>query len=101
VRLRQPTATEPKLASEKRCACNMQHLCRYPEAIDVCETVLNLNSIHYGAWSGMGLCYDHVQKREKAVECFERALEICPHMNQVRQRYESLKKPFESAGDGI
>ena len=47
--------------------------------------------IHFGAWAGMGHCHAHQGKLHQAVECYERALSINPHMTQVRQAIAELK----------
>jgi tetratricopeptide (TPR) repeat protein len=63
--------------------------------------VVQLNPLHYAALSGKGLCHDHLKERESAIECFERALQIYPFMSQVQKRLNELKRPYESAGDGV
>ena len=58
---------------------------------DVVET-LKLEPRHYGALSGQGLIYLQLQERRLALEYFEKALEANPHMSNVRENIEMLKK---------
>lgn len=65
--------------------------CRWQDSIDVCETVLQLNPLHYAALSGKALCHVSLQENDKAIACFRRALEINPFMKQVRERLAALE----------
>ncbi len=58
---------------------------------DVVET-LKLEPRHYGALSGQGLIYIRLEERRLALEYFEKALDANPHMINVRQNIEMLKK---------
>jgi tetratricopeptide (TPR) repeat protein len=54
--------------------------------------VLALEPRHFGALSGLGLINMELDKPDAALEAFERALKIHPHMPGVKQRVEMLKK---------
>lgn len=41
---------------------------RYEESIADCEAVLKLQPYHFGAASGMGLCYIMLSKDEEAIK---------------------------------
>ncbi|MCS6858919.1 MAG: tetratricopeptide repeat protein [Abditibacteriales bacterium] len=60
-------------------------------ALADCEKAIALNPIHFGAWAGMGHCYLHLRNREKALEAYERALEINPNMEQIRLIVQQLR----------
>jgi tetratricopeptide (TPR) repeat protein len=47
---------------------------------------------HFGAWAGMGHCHAHLGQRAEALECYERALEINPHLSCVREAIEELRR---------
>jgi hypothetical protein len=46
--------------------------------------------IHFGAWAGMGHCHTHLRNLPQAVRCYEKALEINPHMSEIRQAVDEL-----------
>ncbi len=56
------------------------------------EKTLALEPRHFGALSGQGLIYLRREKPTQAVEYFKRALEVNPHMSNIRQNLESLKE---------
>jgi tetratricopeptide (TPR) repeat protein len=64
---------------------------RYDESIADCKRAVALMPIHFGAWAGMGHCHAHKGQLACAVECYEKALSINPHMSQVRESIEELK----------
>lgn len=64
---------------------------RYEQSIADCRKAVELMPIHFGAWAGMGHCYAHLGKIWQALECYEKALSINPHMSQIRQAVEELK----------
>ncbi len=56
------------------------------------EKTLALEPRHFGALSGQGLIYLRQDKPEQALEYFRQALEVNPHMSNIRQNLESLEK---------
>jgi cytochrome c-type biogenesis protein CcmH/NrfG len=46
---------------------------------------------HFGAWAGLGHCYAHEGQLAEAVEAYERALAINPHLEGVRQAVEEMR----------
>ncbi|MBF2049197.1 MAG: tetratricopeptide repeat protein [Leptolyngbya sp. IPPAS B-1204] len=52
---------------------------RYRSSLADCQQVVALNSIHFGALHGMGLCYAALGEYATAIQAFRRALEIQPH----------------------
>ncbi len=61
---------------------------------DVGKT-LSLEPRHFGALSGQGLIYLKQEKPELAVEFFKQALEVNPHMLNIRKNLEVLEKDME------
>ena len=64
---------------------------KYDASINDCLATVEHMPCHFGAWAGLGSCYAHEGRVEDAVEAYERALEINPHMEGVRQLLESLR----------
>jgi tetratricopeptide (TPR) repeat protein len=50
----------------------------YEEAIQDCRSTLALNPYHFGALSGLGLCYAALQDLESALFWFEKAFTLHP-----------------------
>jgi tetratricopeptide (TPR) repeat protein len=58
-----------------------------------CDEVMKRNPQHFGALSGYGQIYIHLEDYEKAIEYFRRAIEVNPNLtdlNAVIQRLEEL-----------
>ncbi|MGH1392438.1 MAG: tetratricopeptide repeat protein [Trichormus sp.] len=51
----------------------------YRKSLGDCQMVMQINSVHFGALHGMGLCYAALGKYSKAIKAFRRALEIQPY----------------------
>lgn len=56
-----------------------------------CAATVERMPCHFGAWAGMGHCQAHLGNLRKAVESYERALEINPHLSCVSQAIDELK----------
>jgi tetratricopeptide (TPR) repeat protein len=75
---------------------NQRAIARYlqedyePSIVD-CARAVELMPCHFGALAGMGHCYAHLGKPREAVEAYERALAVNPHLECVRQTVEELK----------
>ncbi len=52
---------------------------RYAEAIADCEAVIRLNSIHFGALHGLGLCHMALGNYKEAIQAFQQALTVQPY----------------------
>jgi len=52
---------------------------RYHQAIQDCEKVIELNSVHFGALHGLGLCHAALGEYSKAIQAFQQALELQPY----------------------
>jgi tetratricopeptide (TPR) repeat protein len=52
---------------------------QYEKALADCQIVVKLNSIHFGAWHGMGLSHMALANYPAAIRAFRQALEIQPY----------------------
>ncbi len=65
------------------------------------DKVLELEPRHFGALSGLGLINASKDKDDAAIEAFQRALEINPHMPGAKQNIDMLKKRQRQKGGAI
>lgn len=68
---------------------------RFAESIKDIDKVLALEPRHFGALSGLGLCYTSLNRPKEALNAFERALDIDPKMPGLKLRIDELKKRLE------
>lgn len=59
------------------------------------RATLALEPRHFGALSGMGLIYSAIGKDEAALNVWEKALTINPHMPGIKARVEELRKKLK------
>lgn len=64
----------------------------YEKSIRDCEATIARNPVHFGALSGSGLNYLGLRNLHKALEYFERAVEVNPNMPPIQQYIEAIKK---------
>jgi len=64
----------------------------YDKSLADCEEVLKRNPVHFGALSGFGMIYLQQGKPEKALDYFQRALQVNPNLGQVEATVEQLKR---------
>jgi tetratricopeptide (TPR) repeat protein len=64
----------------------------YAASLQDINRTLALEPRHFGALSGLGLVHSALDEEEAALEAFERALAINPHMTSVRRNIEELKR---------
>jgi tetratricopeptide (TPR) repeat protein len=67
----------------------------YPESIADIDRTLELEPRHFGALSGLGLCNAELEHDEAALDAFERALTVNPHMDGARVNAELLRRKIE------
>jgi tetratricopeptide (TPR) repeat protein len=65
---------------------------RYEQSIPDCRRAVELMPCHFGALAGMGHCYAHLGRTRDAIEAYERALAVNPHLECIRQTIEHLKQ---------
>jgi tetratricopeptide (TPR) repeat protein len=70
----------------------------YEQSLKDCDEVVKRNPHHFGALSGYGLIYVQRGELERALEYFERALEINPNMQGVEQSIELIRYRLGKSG---
>ena len=61
-----------------------------PSVADIAKT-LTLNPRHFGALAGLGMIFEQLDQPEKALEVYQAALAINPHMSDVRDAMKRLE----------
>jgi tetratricopeptide (TPR) repeat protein len=69
---------------------------KYEESILDCQRSVERMPCHFGAWAGMGHCQAHLGHLAEARESYEKALEINPHLEGVRQLLCELTKKLNT-----
>ena len=64
---------------------------QYAESIEYCRKAIERMPWHFGALAGMGHCFAHLNKPREAIESYEKALSINPHLQCIRQTIEHLR----------
>jgi tetratricopeptide (TPR) repeat protein len=70
----------------------------YDQSLKDCDEVVKRNPHHFGALSGYGLIYVQRGELERALEYFERALEVNPNMPGVEQSIEMIRYRLKKSG---
>jgi tetratricopeptide (TPR) repeat protein len=70
----------------------------YEKSLADCDEVMKRNPHHFGALSGYGMIYMQLDRPERAIEYFERALAINPNLEQVEETIEALRRSLRSRG---
>lgn len=70
---------------------------RYEESVEDCRRAVSRMPCHFGAWAGMGHCYAHLGKLAEAIRSYEKALEINPRLEGVKQGIEELREKSSEA----
>ena len=64
----------------------------YKASIADVERTLDLEPRHFGALSGLGLIYTRLKDNAGALEAYERALLVNPHLGQAKAEIKRLKR---------
>jgi tetratricopeptide (TPR) repeat protein len=64
----------------------------YEKSLRDCDEVMKRNSNHFGALSGYGQIYLQLDKPERALEYFERALQVNPNLHSVEAATRELRR---------
>lgn len=74
----------------------IQHFTRgaYPQSVLDCEAALRLNPYHFGAAAGLGQCYLRMRKPRAAARAFAHALELNPHLPDLKDVLDALNDSF-------
>jgi len=65
---------------------------KYKDSIIDCLHAVRIMPLHFGAWAGLGHCYAHLGQPREAIEAYEKALAINPHLDCIQQAVSELKK---------
>lgn len=60
-----------------------------------CRKAVDRMPCHFAAWAGMGHCYMNLCCYTDAIKCYQRALDINPHLQQVSELIDELKRQME------
>jgi len=63
----------------------------YKQSLADCDEVIKRNPRHFGALSGYGQIYFHLEQYEKAIEYWKRALEVNPNMLGVEMNIKGTE----------
>jgi tetratricopeptide (TPR) repeat protein len=64
----------------------------YDKSLHDCDEVMKRNPDHFGALSGYGQIYLQIDKPERALEYFERALQVNPNLHSVEAATRELRR---------
>ncbi len=64
----------------------------YAKSLADCDEVIKRNPYHFGALSGYGMIYVQLGRPDRALEYFERALDINPNLDGVRNTADALRR---------
>jgi tetratricopeptide (TPR) repeat protein len=62
----------------------------YKKSLADCDEVMKRNPFHYGALSGYGMIYIQLDEPRRALEYYERALDVNPNLDGVKHAIEIL-----------
>ena len=68
---------------------------RYPASLADIEATLKLEPRHFGALAGRGLVYSALEEWERALDSFEAALAVNPHMPGTQRNAEMIRRDLE------
>ena len=69
----------------------------YDRSASDVEKTLALEPRHFGALSGLGMINMQLGKEKEALDAFEKALAVNPHMDSVKSEVSRLKKKLEGS----
>ena len=70
---------------------------QYQKSVDDCVVVLKKNPYHFGAATGMGMCYMALGELESSLESFELAMKINPRLSHLQSYVTRLSDMINSS----
>jgi tetratricopeptide (TPR) repeat protein len=70
---------------------------KYDEAVADLESALTYEPRHFGAWIGLGMIFESIDRPEAALKAYRKALEIHPHAQAAVQGEKRLKRVVEGS----
>jgi tetratricopeptide (TPR) repeat protein len=64
----------------------------FEKSIEDIHRTLEMNPVHFGALSGMGLCYLGLDEPRQALEWFERAIDVNPNMDTIQGYIQQIRE---------
>jgi tetratricopeptide (TPR) repeat protein len=64
----------------------------YEKSIADCQRTVRRMPSHFGAFCGLGHCHAHLNRVSQSIENYEKALELNPHIECVREALGELRK---------
>jgi tetratricopeptide (TPR) repeat protein len=71
---------------------------QYPESVQDCIRVLDLNPFHFGAAAGMGQCYLQMRRYGAALKAFRLAIQLHPHLEGVADTIRAIEENLGGEG---
>jgi tetratricopeptide (TPR) repeat protein len=68
---------------------------KYEESVTDCQRVVERMPCHFGALAGLGHCYAHMGDAQKAIDAYEKALAVNPHLDCIRQTIDHLRSQLQ------
>jgi tetratricopeptide (TPR) repeat protein len=86
-------ARAPKFAEGYNKRATVYYLMQeFEHSIADIHHTLELNPVHFGALSGMGLCYLGLDEPRQALEWFERAIAVNPNMDTIQSYIQQIRE---------
>ena len=86
-------ARAPKFAEGYNKRATVYYLMlEFEKSIADIHRTLELNPVHFGALSGMGLCYLGLVEPRQALEWFERAVTVNPNMDTIQSYIQQIRE---------
>jgi tetratricopeptide (TPR) repeat protein len=86
-------ARAPKFAEGYNKRATVHYLLdEFDKSIADIHQTLELNPVHFGALSGMGLCYLGLDEPRRALDWFERAVAVNPNMDTIQSYITQLRE---------